>query len=128
MSIIDYDRVNFQNLPSLQTPVDEDNLNKMDKAIDDIANYINKSRIYILNSTAWVATSNETYPYKMTISSYEFSDDDTPICQVWGVNEIENEDEMVGISYIKKVIVNSTGITVYASNRPTVNLKLVLKV
>ena len=35
-----YKRINWENLPSEKTPIDETNLNKMDKAIDDLDNRI----------------------------------------------------------------------------------------
>ena len=128
MPNIDYDRINWQNIPSPNTALEADNLNKMDKAIYDIVNYVNKASEFILSSSAWVTTSNEQYPYKLAIASSNYSDSDYPICQVWGVNEIETEDESLCITYIKKVIVNSLGVIVYASTQPTVDLKLVLKV
>lgn len=35
-----YERINFQNAPSTATPLNETNLNKMDKAIDDLDNKV----------------------------------------------------------------------------------------
>ena len=125
MSNIDYERVNWEN--GTRTPLGAANLNKGDKAIDDIAKYLNKTGEYTLQTSAWTATSSEQYPWVLNISSTKYSDDDTPIAQAWGMGEIETSDEITSISYIKKVIVNTSGIKVYASSKPTVNLKLVLK-
>lgn len=33
---IDYDRINFQNIPNTTTPISAENLNKMDSAIDEL--------------------------------------------------------------------------------------------
>lgn len=130
MSSIDYDRINFEDLPSNLTPLASRILNRMDKAIDDIVKHINKEEEYTLNSSGWVSISSYEgpYNYKYFISTNIFSDDDIPICQTWGMNDIETQDEITSIGYIKKVMVDSSGITVYASSKPTVNLKLILKV
>lgn len=125
MSNIDYERVNWEN--GTRTPLGATNLNKGDKAIDDIAKYINKTGEYILQASNWSATGSSQYPWILNISSTKYSDDDTPIAQAWGMGEIETSDEITSISYIKKVIVSTSGIKVYASAKPTVNLKLVLK-
>ncbi len=125
MSSIEYERVNWENG---RTPLGANNLNKGDKAIADLVDYVNKSNIFTLQSSAWHATGNAQYPWSMTISSDQYNSSDIPICQVWGTNEIETDIEVTNITYIKKVIVDSSGITVYASSKPTIDLKLVLKV
>ena len=49
-----YERVNWENLPSTNTPVNADNLNKMDKGIRDLENNkINSS--YLTNFTDGIA-------------------------------------------------------------------------
>lgn len=126
MAIIDYERVNWEN--SIATPLGARNQNKMDKGIDDIAKYINKSNEYMLLSSNWTATGNSTYPYINSLAVPGiYTVEDHPIAQVWGVGDIETEAELAGISYISKVIVDTTGIKVYATNTPSVNLKLILK-
>ncbi len=126
MVVIDYERVNWQN--SIATPLGARNQNKMDKGIKDIADYLNKTNEYTLMSSGWASTGNVTYPYVNNLSvSDVYADEDYPLAQVWGMNDIETAEEITSISYVKKVIVGPTGIKVYASNRPTVNLKLVLK-
>lgn len=126
-NVIDYERIDFQDRPATQTPLGERNLDKMDKAIYDIATYLNKEGEFILQASSWSASGSSTYPYKLFIQDGRYSDDDKPFGQVWGMNEIETQDEIDCIKYIKKVTVGHTGITVYATSAPTVNLKLILK-
>lgn len=126
MAVIDYERVNWQN--SIATPLGARNQNKMDKGIKDIADHLNKTNEYTLLSSNWVATGNTTYPYinELAVSDV-YTVEDHPIAQVWGMSDIETDDEIEGISYISKVIVDTNGIKVYAINTPSVNLKLIIK-
>lgn len=123
---IDYDRINWED--SLRTPLGQRNLNKMDKGIKDLANLANKTGEYTLLASSWTATGDSTYPYinELAVPNV-YTSEDHPIAQVWGMGDIETEDELTGISYISKVIVNVTGIKVYALDIPSVNLKLILK-
>jgi len=127
MPDIDYDLINWEDSPSTSTPIARRNLDKMDRAIYDVANYLKKTNTYILESSSWVSSGNSIYPYKLVIQSDKYTNDDSPICQAWGMNDIETQDELTSINYIKKVIVDLSGVTVYASSKPTVNLKLVVK-
>lgn len=127
MSNIEYERVNWEN--GTRTPLNANNLNNMDKTISEVVNYINKVGEYILLNSGWTnISSTGVYTYKYFISTSIYSDSDIPTCQPWGMHDIETQDEITSISYIKKVIVDSTGVTIYASSKPTVDLKLVLKV
>lgn len=126
MAVIDYERVNWEN--SITTPLGARNQNKMDKGIKDIVDYLNKTSDYTLLSSNWSYTGNVTYPYVNILSvPGVYKSEDHPIAQVWGMGDIETEDELTGISYISKVVVDVTGIKVYATNTPSVNLKLVIK-
>lgn len=128
MSDLTYEKINFEDKPATTTPVDSSNLNHMDGAIYDIVSHINKSTSYTLSESSWMASGNSIYPYTLTISTTIYDDSDIPICQVWGMDEFETADEITCRAYIQKVIVDSTGITVYATEKPTVDLKLSLKV
>ena len=126
MVIPDYERVNWQN--NINTPLGARNLNKGDKALKDVVDHINKTNSYTLRANSWTGTGSSTYPYMNRISiPGVYTDDDHPIAQAFGMGDIETEAELASISYISKVIVNATGITVYATNTPSVDLKLVLK-
>lgn len=126
MAVIDYERVNWVN--SINTPLGARNQNKMDKGIKDIVDYLNRTNNYTLSSSNWSSTGNVTYPYVNTLAvPGVYTSEDHPIAQVWGMGDIETEDELTSISYISKVVVNATGIKVYATNMPSVDLKLVLK-
>ena len=127
MAIPDYERVNWQN--NINTPLGARNLNKGDKALKDVVDYLNKTNSYTLLSGSWTSSGSSTYPYKNKIAIPNvYTSEDHPIAQVFGMGDIETEAELAGISYISKVVVDSTGITVYALQTPTVNLKIVLKV
>lgn len=126
MPDIEYERINWEN--GMRTPLGAANLNKGDKAIDDLVKYVNKSGEYTISANNWQSSSSSIYPYINTIGAQGvFSNSDYPIAQVWGMGEIETSDEMLGISYIAKVIVDPSGIKVYATSQPTVDLKLILK-
>ena len=124
---IDYERIDFQDKPSTLTPMAARILNRIDKAMDDVVTYLNKSATYIMTSSGWTATGETTYPYIYEISTNKYANDDTPIAQVYGTHDIDTADEIICAKYIGKVIVNTTGVKVYATNQPTVDLKLVLK-
>lgn len=129
MSDIDYEKVDWEDEPSTQTSVSRRNLGKMDQAIYDIAKYLNKKtdKEYILSADNWIVSGDIIYPYYYSISSTEYSDDDHPLAQVWGINTIETEQELDNIKLIAKVIVSSSSITVYASGSIDTDLKLILK-
>lgn len=127
MPDIDYEQIDFKDLPSLDTPLAARILNRMDGTIYNLVKYVNKTETFVLSSSNWVGSGDAQYPYKQIISSNKYDDSDVPLAQVWGTHNIETSDEITSISYVKKVIVSTSGVTVYASNRPTVDLKLVLK-
>lgn len=129
MSDIDYEMIDWEDEPSTQTSVSQRNLGKMDKAIYDIATYLNKKidKEYVLLADNWIVSGDIIYPYYYVISSTEYSDNDHPLAQVWGINAIETEQELDAIKLITKVVVSSSSITVYASGSIDTDLKLVLK-
>ena len=126
MSNIEYERVNWEN--GVRTPLNDVNLNKSDKALYEVVQHINKTNTYTVSANNWSSTSNPVYPYQNRIYVPNvYSDDDIPAAQLWGTNEIETTEEITSIGYITKVIVDKTYITIYAKDRPTVDLKLSLK-
>ena len=124
---IEYEKINFQDRPSNMTPLAARILARLDNAMSDVVTQLNKTRSYILPTTGWISTGEPTYPYKLIIPSYEYKDDDVPICQAWGINDIETAAEIDAIKLIKKVIVDHAGITIYATAIPEVSVKLVIK-
>lgn len=79
-------------------------------------------------STAWVANSDSTtstdYPYVATISTTYFSNDSQPIWQMNGVGSLPTETEREAINMILEAVFTSTGVTLYATDQPAVNLVL----
>jgi len=117
------ERINWEKLPSHKSPIDDINLNKGDSALYELDKRVlalGKSIDFILYATNW---NNNTY----TIDTDFFEDDDHPIAQVWGVNTPETYNENISRSYITKIICTSNNVVVYASQTPTVNLKLIMR-
>ena len=105
MPNIDYERINFQDIPANLTPLAARLLNRIDKAVYDISNYINKSKEYLLNSSDWGSSGDIIYPFIYRISDpgvYENSD--TPMAEIWGTHEIETQEELDSIKYIDYVV------------------------
>ena len=126
MPNIDFERVNWEN--GANTPLNDINLNKSDRALDEVVKYINKTNTYSIETYSWQSTGNPIYPYKARIyANGIYSNSDIPIAQVFGMNDIETQEEITSMSYVTKVIVDAQGIDVYAKDQPTVKLKLVLK-
>lgn len=79
-------------------------------------------------STAWVAnsdsTTSSTYPYVATISTTYFTNDSQPIWQMNGVGTLPTDTEREAINLVMEAIFTSTGVTLYATDQPTVNLVL----
>jgi len=79
-------------------------------------------------STAWVAnpdsTTSSTYPYVATISTTYFTDDSQPIWQMNGVGTLPTSTEREAINLVLDAIFTSTGVTLYATDQPTVDLVL----
>lgn len=57
---VDYTKVNWKNSPSTQTPLNATNLNKMDTAIDDVANWINQNEDKVGDESGLIAAPFST--------------------------------------------------------------------
>lgn len=80
-----YERVNWENLPSTNTPVNADNLNKMDEgianAVEQIENAVEKIENYSTNETkvgSWI-DNKPIYKKTIIISNKAFSNGDNTI-------------------------------------------------
>lgn len=65
-----YNRINWQNKPSTETPINADNLNKMDKAIDDLDGRIVSLLESVDTNTTNISTLQTS---KMNIASPRFT-------------------------------------------------------
>lgn len=63
---IDYDRINFKNLPDTTTPISAQNLNKMDEAIDELC----KTKYGTLLNSA-VASGTNDYDLNEDFNNYD---------------------------------------------------------
>lgn len=117
------ERINWENLPSHASEIDERNLNKGDSALFEMDKRIlalGKSYDFILEPSNWV---NNVY----TISTNFFEDDDHPIAQVWGINTPETSQEISDKSKVYKILCTSSSITLYSSSTITQTLKLIIR-
>lgn len=125
------ERINWVNNAPPQTPIDQVNLNKMDKAIfemDARLMELGYTKIFDLSKNSWQDSDpNDAYPFYQTIESSLYSDDSTPMAMISSSGKDETKAEMDAVAAISKVWVNSTGITVYSTIKPTVDLTLTLK-
>ena len=100
-----YKRVNWENLPSTNTPVNADNLNKMNEGIANIDAKINSNEVQVLKLNL---VPNEEYIYRKDFIS-------------WGIRMGKLVYIAVDFGW-KKVFTNSDTTTIFISGFPT-NLK-----
>ena len=101
-----YERVNWENLPSTKTPVNADNLNKMDEGIAELQNNINEiSNVQVLQLNL--------------VPNAEYIDSNNFI--TWGIRFGKLVYIVVEFGW-KKVFTNSDNTTIFISGFPT-NLK-----
>lgn len=123
------ERINWTNRGG--PPLDENNLNKGDKAlreIDDRVISVGVINDYILEPSKWnLASGPEDIYYRYVYSIDEagvYKNDSSPMAIVMTTGENESDEEHNSISYIGKVWVDENGVRVYATTPPTVELKL----
>lgn len=124
------ERINWVNGSGGNTPLDEKNMNKMDKALQEIDGKLMSTGApheHRVPSNNWYYTSSGTYPYYQTISTSIYKDDSVPVAILSTPGKEETAAEHESLSYVKKVWFDSNGITLYATNRPTANLKLLVR-
>ena len=82
-------------------------------------------------ASAWQANSdsstNTDYPYVANVSSALFTNASTPIWQMNGIGTIPTATERESIDLILEAVFTSSGVTLYATDQPTVNLILEVK-
>lgn len=84
-------------------------------------------------ATNWIANSDTNtqgaYPYILTISSNKYSDTSVPMWDIIGTSTtgIPTTDEKDAIDLISLAYFNASGITLYATDRPSVNVVLRVK-
>lgn len=89
-------------------------------------------QIFDLDATDWQAnpdsSSNTDYPYIYEIESSLYSDDSVPLWDMLGATSVlPTETERDAINTILECIFTSTGITLYANEQVTVDLRLRVK-
>lgn len=122
------ERINWVNRV---TPLNDVNLNKMDsalKTIDERVVQVGIKNTYDLLAANWeIENESSHYPYYYRIPSEDYDINSSPDAVVYTPNPHETEEEHASIEMVGKVWCDASGVTVYATNRPTVDLKLQLK-
>lgn len=125
------ERINWVNRPATTTPINDVNLNKVDAAlrtIDDRVISVGFKRTYDLTASKWSTGSDDSYyPYSYKIATADYEDDSTPDAVVYVNSSSETAEEHAAIESIGKIWCDHTGVTVYATSKPSMNLKLQLK-
>lgn len=86
---------------------------------------------FALLTTDWVTNTDVTtstdYPFICTKSSDKFTNDSRPIYQFLGSGTIPTIDELTEAGYISVVNFSTSGVTMYATEKPLNTLNLVVK-
>lgn len=94
---------------------------------DDLTEITNFSIL----TTDWVTNTDVTtstdYPFICTKSSDKFTNDSRPIYQFLGSGTIPTIDELTEAGYISVVNFSTSGVTLYATEKPLNTLNLVVK-
>lgn len=81
-----------------------------------------------VEDSAWVSNpdpnTSTNYPYMATISTTLFTADAHPVWQMNGTGDLPTSAEMVSIQMVVVALFDTTGITLYATDQPTVDLVL----
>ena len=96
-------------------------------AIDELSDF----NTFSIATTDWVANQDSTtstdYPYVATITTAIYQNDSRPIWQMNGVGTIPTSTERESIAMVLEAVFLSTGVTLYATDEPTVDLVLEVK-
>lgn len=124
-------RINWQNRPGSDTPIHADNLNKGDSAlreIDERVLSLGYTKIIDIPTTAWTEITQEgIYNYIFEYETTDYTDDSTPIASIYSGSENDTITQFNAMEKIGKVWCSATGVKVYATELPEVDLKLMLK-
>lgn len=86
---------------------------------------------FTILTSDWIAntdvSTNTDYPFICTKNSDKFSNTSKPIYQILGAGTIPTVDELIEVGYISVVNFTSSGITLYATEKPLNTLTLVVK-
>ena len=92
---------------------------------------INAFHTFTIETTDWGANSDVStstdYPYVATVTTAYYSDDSTPTWQMNGVGDIPTATERTSIDMVLEALFDDNGVTLYATDEPTVDLVLEVK-
>ena len=111
-----------------QTFLDYGGLQEYDTAIKNQCVTINT---FTLTSSNWTSNTDPTtstdYPYIYTISSALYNNSSMPVWDVSGSGTLPTAAERLDIANILEAIFSTSGIVLYATSQPAVNLTLRVK-
>lgn len=94
-------------------------------------NSLSEINSFTLLTTDWITNSDVStstdYPFICTKTSDKFSNTSKPIYQILGSGTIPTVEELTEAGYISVVNFTSSGVTLYATEKPLNTLNLVVK-
>jgi hypothetical protein len=88
-------------------------------------------RTFNVASSVWEenqdSSTSTDYPYIAEINTQYYNNNSRPIWQMNGVGIIPTETEQQNIKLILEAVFNSSGVVLYATDEPSVNLVLEVK-
>ena len=119
---------------TIQNILDENVAAHLQNEIDALANTISHLCDVIeinIPVLSWVSNpdsnTNSEYPYIAINDDYLYADNDAPTWQMNGLGLIPTGTENDNIKLVREAVFNSTGVTLYASDMPSVPLILSVK-
>ena len=88
---------------------------------------INKVNTFNVTSASWNATTDYGYAFKMTINTSEYTANSVPVWQMMGTGTITTKAEEVDCEKVKQAYFTASNITLYATEKPDINLVLKVK-
>ena len=92
---------------------------------------INKINIFSLATSSWVSnteTATKTdYPYVANISTTEYTNDSAPLWKLIGSGNVPTKSEQTQASKVPQAYFTASSITLYATSKPSVALRLLVK-
>lgn len=92
---------------------------------------INKINTFSVAATAWVANSDTTtstdYPYVALINTTEYTAESSPVWRMIGAGTIPTKQEESEGAKVLQAYFTASNITLYATSKPSIALKLMVK-
>ena len=134
MALDEYTEVGWQNAPSLSTALNATNLNHMDDQIKKVTDTVRGIEIPVsfnLGAASWAANTDVStatdYPYVYSVVTERYNNNSAPLWDLGGAGDVPTATERESIDMVLVAVFSTTGIKLYATDRPTVALVLRVK-